>query len=124
MENDTRESVRTKVHQLFVELAGARGDVFRGGVPARQANNVLGQALADGMDPLKADEMAFHLVDWETDAAFLVAVMLYPDRFAAEELKAGVDMFMVHVPAHVLSAARLGGYPAKDIFNDAQNEAK
>ena len=121
MESDTHESVRTKVHQLFVELAGTRGELFRGGVPARHANNVLGQALADQMDPLKADEMAFHLVDWETDAAFLVSVMLYPERFTPEELRAGVDMFMIHVPAHVMSAARLGGYPATDIFCDATN---
>ena len=124
MESDAHESVRTKVHQLFVELAGTRGDLFRGGIPARQANNVLGQALADEMDPLKADEMAFHLLDWETDAAFLVAIMLYPERFTPEELKAGADMFMVHVPAHILSAARLGGYPAKDIFNEAENGAE
>jgi len=121
MEGDAHESVRSKVHRLFAELAGARGEVFRGGVPAREANNVLGQALAGEMDPLKADEMAFHLVDWESDAAFLVAVMLYPERFTAEELRAGVDMFMVHVPAHVLSAARLGGYPMKDIFTEAEN---
>lgn len=121
MESDAHTSVRKKVHQLFVELAGARGEVFCGGVPARQANNVLGCALSDEIDPLKADEMAFHLVDWEADAAFLVAVMLYPERFTADELRAGVDMFMVHVPAHILSAARLGGYATKDIFTDAEN---
>jgi hypothetical protein len=57
-------------------------------------------------------------VDWNADAAFLVSVILFPERFTPEELRAGVDMFLLHVPAHVLAAARLGGYEAKDIFLD------
>jgi hypothetical protein len=58
----------------------------------------------------------FTLVDWNSDAAFPVAFMLFPERFTAEEPQAGVSLFVVHVPAHVLAAARLGGYEAKDIF--------
>ena len=81
---------------------------------------MLGQALTADLDELKADELAFHLVDWNSDAAFLVAFVLFPERFTPEELRAAVNMFLVHVPAHVLAAARLGGYEATDIFaNDS-----
>jgi hypothetical protein len=109
---DAHDSVRGKVDAIFRELAGDRAQVLRGEVPARHANDVLGQALAAefDLDPLRADELAFNLVDWNADAAFLVAVMLYPERFTQAELGAGVGMLMVHVPDHVVAAARIGGY--------------
>jgi hypothetical protein len=117
---DAHDSVRAKVDAIFVEIAGPRAEQLRGGIPARRANDLLGQVLAGAGDPLKGDELAFHLVDWNSDAAFLVAFLLFPERFTAEELLAGVDMFLVHVPAHVLAAARLGRYEARDIFRDEQ----
>jgi hypothetical protein len=85
-------------------------------VNARKQNDILGQALAQERDPLVADQIAFHMVDWNSDAAFVVAFLLFPERFTPEELDAAVDMFLIHVPAHVMAAARLGGYQVKDIF--------
>jgi hypothetical protein len=105
---DAHDSVKAKVDAIFVEMAGSRADQLRGNTPARRANDLLGKVLASNGDPLKADELAFHLLDWNSDAAFLVAFLLFPERFTAEELLAGVDMFLVHVPAHILAAARLG----------------
>ena len=113
---DAHESVAAKVQSIFEELVGARAVNLRGNVAARQANDVLGQALAAEHGPLQGDEMAFHLVDWNSDAAFVVAFLLFPERFTADELRAAVDMFLVHVPAHILAAARLGEYEAEDIF--------
>jgi len=113
---DAHDSVTAKVQAIFHELAGTRAASLRGEFAARQANDVLGKALALDHDPLVADEMAFHLVDWNSDAAFVVAFMLFPERFSAQELRAAVDMFLVHVPAHIMAAARLGNYEAKDIF--------
>jgi hypothetical protein len=115
---DEHDSVKTKVNAIFHELAGSKADVLMGNIPARKANDILGQALAEGRTGLQADEMAFHLVDWNSDAAFLVAFLLFPERFSQEELRVAVDMFLIHVPAHVLAAARLGGYEATDIFED------
>ena len=115
---DEQDSVTRKVQSIFEELAGSRAQALRGDVPARQGNDILAQALADDLEVAKADQLAFHLVDWNSDAAFLVAFLLFPERFTAEELQAAVDMFLVHVPAHVLAAARLGGYEATDIFLD------
>lgn len=117
---DEFDSVTAKVDAIFRELAGSRADALLGDQPARTANDILGHALATDRDELQADEMAFHLVDWNSDAAFLVAFMLFPERFTPEELRAAVGMFLAHVPAHVLAAAGVGGYEAKDIFaNDA-----
>ena len=117
---DAHDSVRDKVDAIFRELVGDRARELRGDIPARRTNDVLGQALAaeTDLDPLKADELAFNLVDWNSDAAFLVAVMLFPERFTQEELGAGVGRFMVHVPDHVIAAARIGGYGIAEVADD------
>ena len=65
---------------------------------------------------LQRDGIGFHLVDWQNDAAFIVALVLFPERFTDEEIREGVDRLLVHVPAHVLEAARLGGYQTENIF--------
>jgi hypothetical protein len=113
---NAHDSVRHKVDAIFRELAGDRADALRGDVPARQANDVLGRSIAaeSDLDFLKADELAFNLLDWNADAAFIVAVCMYPERFTQAELAAGVGMFMVHVPDHVMAAARIGGYAVAD----------
>ena len=113
---DAHDSVREKAWAIFADAFGSRADILKGGVPARGANDALGAALAEDYDPAVADEIGFHLVDWEADAAFLVAVLLFPERFTSEELQAGVTMLLVHAPAHLMAAARLAGYDAHDIF--------
>jgi len=117
---NAHDSVRDKVDTIFRELVGDRALELRGDVPARKTNDLLGQALAAeyDLDPLKADELAFNLVDWNSDAAFLVAVMLFPERFTQAELGAGVGMFMVHVPDHVVAAARVGGYGIAEVSEE------
>jgi hypothetical protein len=115
---DAHDSVRDKTWRIFDEAFGSRADLFKGGVPARTANDVLGDALAKDVDPLVADQIAFHMVDWEIDAAFLVAFLLFPERFTKEELQAATEMFLIHVPAHVMAAGRLAGHDVKDIFKD------
>jgi len=71
---------------------------------------------------LHADQIAFHLTDWNSDAAFIVALHLFPERFTPEEIEAAVDMFLVHVPAHVVAAARLAGHPTADIFREDDDD--
>jgi hypothetical protein len=118
---DEYDSVRHKVQEIFIELTGSRAEALRGDKLPITANDILGSALAEGRDYLVADGFAFNLIDWNADAAFLVAFLLFPERFTADELRAGVDLFMIHVPAHVLAAARLGGYKAEDIFTDVEH---
>ena len=121
--SDSFDTLGEKVQAVFAELVGQRALALRGDRNARAQNDILGAALAEDLDPLVADELAFHFVDWNGDAAFLVAFLLFPERFSPAELRAGVSMFLCHVPAHVLAAARLGGYEATDIFIDDQASA-
>jgi hypothetical protein len=113
---DAHRSVREKAWRIFAEAFGQRADLFTSGVPARVANDALSAALAEELNPEVADEVAFHMVDWEIDAAFLVASLLFPEKFTKEELQAGTNMSLVRAPAHVVAAARLAGHEFKDIF--------
>ncbi len=112
----THKSVKEKVQSIFEEKFGNRAEPLRGNVFVRENQNILGKALSEYLEPDVADELAFHLLDWNSDAAFLVAFIMFPERFTAEELRDAVDMLMIHIPAHVLAAARLGDYEATDIF--------
>jgi len=109
------DSVREKVLALFSELVGAR--TARLGEPgAGETRKTLATALSADYPPDTAREIAFHLVDWHTDAAFIMAVHLFPERFSPEELCAGAQVLLVHAPNHLAAAAKLTGNPVEDIF--------
>ncbi|PYJ58142.1 MAG: hypothetical protein DME24_17350 [Verrucomicrobia bacterium] len=126
MSDDAHDSVRRKVQAIFTELAGDRARMLEGGTfPAGITSTVT--AALSGSDAteeqvLHADQIAFHLTDWNSDAAFIVALHLFPERFTPEEIEAAVDMFLVHVPAHVVAAARLAGHPTADIFREDDDD--
>ena len=114
--NDKYKSVREKVSAIFHELAQERARNLEGSIPARTINDVLAEALREEYPVEISDQIAFHLVDWNSDAAFLVAAHLFPEKFTPDEMRAGVDLFLVHVPAHVIEAARLSGNSTENIF--------
>ena len=71
-----------------------------------------------------AGNIAINVADWQADAAFLVALHLFPERFTDEEIDDGVRSLLIHVPAHVIAAARLAGHPAEDIFAELEGRAE
>jgi hypothetical protein len=113
-----------KVIAIFRELVGERASRLEGSHYAADVNTQITAALTeteggfDDKEVLKKDSLGFHLVDWQRDAAFIVALILFPERFTNEEIRDEVDSFLHHVPAHVLEAARLGGYPTANIFKE------
>ena len=122
MPEDAHDSVRKKVESIFKELAGERADTLDGGKLPAGITSAITAALsgpdASEQQVLHADQIAFHLTDWNSDAAFIVALHLFPERFTQEEIEAAVDMFLIHVPNHIVAAARLAGHPVEDIFSD------
>jgi hypothetical protein len=127
MPDDAFDSVRKKVKAIFTELAGDRTRMLDDSTfPAGIATTVT--AALSGPDASEeqvrhADQIAFHLTDWSSDAAFIVALHLFPERFTPEEIEAGVGLFLCHVPSHVIAAARLAGHPAEDLFREDDNVA-
>ena len=119
---DARSSVCEKVEAIFRELAGERAatlDATR--LPATIASTITAALAAEDAGEeqvLHADQIAFHLTDWNAEAAFLVALHLFPERFTPEEIREGVLGFLLHAPHHVIAAARLAGHPTEDIFRE------
>jgi hypothetical protein len=108
-------AVEQKVLTIFRELAGDRTHQLQIAIPAAQ--QVLADALTGEHPVAIARDIAFHLTDWQSEAAFLVAVLLFPERFTPEEIREGVEAFMVHAPNHTAAAAKLGGFPVTDVFD-------
>ncbi len=98
-----------KVVEIFKE---GFGDQRIGPMPLA----AIEAALTD-LKPQFAQDIAFHLTDWLKEAAFLVALAMYPQHFTPEEVNSGVTACLIHIPNHVAAAATLGGWPMKDIFN-------
>ncbi|MEM7682785.1 MAG: hypothetical protein AAF288_12580 [Planctomycetota bacterium] len=109
------ERLRRKVREVWSELAGEHAvrldHLHKGGASA------LRDALLtpDRKDKV-AQDIAFHLTDWKDDAAFLLAVHLFPERFTKQEIAVGMSGFLVHAPNHVAAAAKLYGEPVSDVF--------
>jgi hypothetical protein len=106
--NDAFEMVRKKVAAIFAEVVGDRAKRLDGSTVAQPAMSVMERALVNEYGE-KAHDIAFHMADWNSDAAFVVAVHLFPERFTPEEIDAGISLFLVHAPNHIRAACRLTG---------------
>jgi hypothetical protein len=105
------------VDAIFAELVGTRAKRLDGSVIAEPAMSTVASALTAQYGE-KAREVAFHMTDWNSDAAFVVALHLFPERFTAEEIAAGVGMFLVHAPNHIRAACGLTGHYVWENFPD------
>jgi hypothetical protein len=110
------------VAAIFAELVGERAKRLDGSVIAEPAMSALEGALVEQYDE-KAHDIAFHMADWNSDAAFMVAVHLFPDRFTPEEIAAGVGLFLVHAPNHIRAACGLTGQYVWKSFPDDDDES-
>jgi hypothetical protein len=113
-----RHSVRAKTTGIFREWIGERAELFCNDLcDGTFAHFVASQLVdEDEIGEERAREIAFHLSDWHADAAFIVALHLFPERFTSEEIRKGVLAFLIHAPNHVAAAAALSGHPVQDTF--------
>ena len=115
---DAIETVSQKVTAIFNELVGDRASRLDGSKIAEPAMSAIGGALTNEYGPEMAHDIGFHMADWNSDAAFIVAVHLFPERFTPEELSAGIGLFLVHAPNHIREACRLTGQYVWENFPD------
>jgi hypothetical protein len=109
------DDVTRKVREIFTTLSGDRAQRLEGLLP-EDVREAIAQSLQADYDPDRSSNIAFHLLDWNSDAAFLVALLLYPERFTKQEISVGVTSFLVHAPNHLAAAAKLFGTPIEDTF--------
>jgi hypothetical protein len=121
---DPNNLVTEKVSAIFRELAGSRERELDGSVESIQTKKAIAAALAQSYNADTAGKVALHMSDWNSDAAFIVALHLFPERFTPEEIKAGIGLFLVHAPNHIREACRLTGqyvwedFPYEDEASD------
>ena len=106
------DSLRDAVNSLFGERAGE----FSDSEPSCEAADRIEEILAADFAPKVAHDIAFHLTDWRGDAARLVAIINSPGSFSDDEIRSTLTAFLLHAPNHIVAAAKLGGWPANDIF--------
>jgi len=118
--SDAHDSFRRKVDEIFRELAGAERAKWLGAsVPSRCMAQIARAVSSESGYPEQVGwDIGTHVADWQGDAAFLVALHLFPERFTDEEIDEAVRSLLIHVPAHVIAAARLAGHSTEDIFRD------
>jgi hypothetical protein len=120
---DAIDSVGRKVSTIFSELAGDRSKRLNGSLIAEPAMSAIAAACAEQCGE-KAHDLAFHMTDWNSDAAFIVAVHLFPERYTPEEIIAGVGMFLTHAPNHIRAACGITGDYVWTNFPDADEGQK
>lgn len=105
-----RRSARAKTSEV---LGAALSGLSERALLQRQraARNAIQAALGKSHGSSDAGDIAFHLLGWFEEAAFLVALQLDPKRFSREEVEASVSGVLAHVLDHVWEAARVAGYP-------------
>ncbi len=64
-----------------------------------------------------ADDIAFHMTDWDHNVDDLVRLYEEPEAFSDDEVVDIVMQFLAHVPNHVAAAKKLAGMgPIEDVF--------
>jgi hypothetical protein len=116
--SDANNSFRKKVDDIFQELVGPeRARWLRADVPSRCMLQIAHAVSSQSEYSEKVGwDIGINVADWQGDAAFLVALHLFPERFTEEEIDEGVRSLLIHVPAHVIAAARLAGHSTEEIF--------
>lgn len=107
-----------KAKAILAEAFADRVDRLDPERPATGAMAAIQAALTDEFGTDTAADIAFHMADWNSDAAFILALHLFPERFTKDEIDSGVRDFLVHAPNHVAEAAKLIGFPVSDIFKE------
>ena len=112
--NKNKMPVGEQVMAIFRELVGERASQLSVAIP--DAQPIIRKALLTEHPEEIAHDIAFHLTDWHSDAAFIVAMLLFPERFTRAQIRDGVQQFAIHAPNHTAAAAKLCGWPVSDIF--------
>jgi hypothetical protein len=104
---NSHERVRTKTKVIFTEIAGDRAARLDPSNALEDMKSLVATALQRNFGIERARELAFHMLDWNGEAAFIVALLLYPERFSSDEIEAGITGFLIHAPNHIPAALKI-----------------
>ena len=116
------DTVDRKTRAILVKAFGRRATrLFEGSSTQRMMQTIAG-AFAHRMNREKAADVGFHLGDWAHDAALVLALHMYPERFTTEEIRQVADFVTAGTPYHCAALATHFGY--EGLARDGIREAK
>ena len=101
-----------KVVEIFRRFVGDRAENLSGRFYPAYAISAIREALVEdweieGTDKIvEVDKIGQDLVDWQRNAAFLVALVLFPEEFNSEEIVEEVRRMILHIPDHIAGAKK------------------
>lgn len=110
------ESVERKTDRLLKRAFGVRAKRVAWGVRGLNAEYVVENAFKRKLGANDARELGFQMGDWGRDAARLLLLHLYPEKFSKSEVKDIVMGFVIHVPNHLAAACAVLDWPAQDVW--------
>ncbi len=117
-ENNIEGDGYLKARQILAEFFSSQGERINSVKDEMETADAIKAALASELGTDRAEEMGFHLSHCSGDAAFILALHLFPQRFTGTEIEEGIRNFLIHAPNHFARAADLMGYPVSNIFED------
>jgi hypothetical protein len=121
MTEAANKSARRKVEEIFNAAFGENAARVFSAQNVAPTMQTVKQAFAPEMDSEKAEELGFNMADWGSDAAFIIALHLFPERFTAGEIRAATSALASHLPYHVTNVAEALGVSEK---SDSHSESK
>jgi len=119
---DAHDSVREKVKRIFEEIAPDRAPAVAGDRVARDVIARIKAAFSADYDDRTASTLGMHMSCWNEDAAFGVALHMFPERFTEAEIEAGVGLFLSHAPNHIRAACQITGDYVWENFPESDPE--
>lgn len=110
MSSKLNDRATRKARQIFTEAFGDRGSHLFASSSTASMMHTITTAFARHMSQEKAKEVGFHFGDWAHDAALVVALHLFPDRFTGREVRLVADCVAVHLSYHCAALGALLGY--------------
>ena len=116
MRNTARETARQKVQAIFRDAFRERATQIFSPDNVAPTMDIVSAAFANELPPAPAEALGFHMADWAADAASVIALHLFPERFTAEEIRQATHGVGSHVEYHISAVADLLGYPESEPF--------
>lgn len=110
------DKLRKKVTLLLSRAGVVRVKSGQSEPDRTKAREAVRKAFLHALGNERARDLAIHLMDWTQDAAFVLALAMFPEKFSKKEVEAGVGVLLAHVPNHIFAAAKITGDQCEDIW--------
>jgi hypothetical protein len=111
-----------KAMAIFKKAFGERAAHLFTGASTIQMGHTITAAFARHVRREKAQDIGFHLGDWAHDAALILALHMFPEKFSREEIRRVTDFVAAGLPYHAAALATHFGY--EGLARDGIREVK